>query len=100
MPARFRKSSATASDRQFARDRRPFAHHQPFNIRTLRFVVLRAGAIVADLRVGEDHNLAGIRWIGEDFLISGEGGIEDNLAGSLSGRTKTPALEDSAVFQG
>ena len=64
------------------------------------FVVVGAGAVVADLRIGEDDDLAGIGRIGEDFLIAGEGGIEDDFAGPLGGRTKTPALEDGAVFQG
>ena len=63
-------------------------------------VILDAGAVVADLRVGEDDDLAGIRRVGEDFLIAGERGIEDDFAGSFGGRTKTPALEDRSVFQG
>ena len=76
------------------------AHHQAFDIRPDRFVVFRAGAVVADLRIGEDHDLAGIGGVGEYFLVSGERGVEDDLAGPLGGRTKTPALEDRAVFQG
>ena len=64
------------------------------------FVILGAGAVVADLGVGEDDDLAGIGGVGEDFLIAGEGGIEDDFAGPLGGRTKTPALEDRSVFQG
>ena len=59
-----------------------------------------AGAVVADLRVGEDDDLAGVGGIGEDFLVAGEGGIEDDFAGAFGGRTKTPALEDRSVFQG
>jgi hypothetical protein len=43
---------------------------------------------------------AAARGVGEDFLIPGEGGVEDNFAASLGGRTKAPALEDAPVFQG
>ena len=59
-----------------------------------------AGAVIADLRIGEDDDLAGVGGVGEDFLIPGERGVEDDFAASLGGRTKTPALEDAPVFQG
>jgi hypothetical protein len=52
------------------------------------------------LGVGQNDNLAGIGRVGEDFLVSGESGIEDNFPAPLCGRTKTPALEDVPVFQG
>ena len=76
------------------------AHDQAFDIGLGGFVVVSVGAVVADLRVGEDDDLAGIGRIGEDFLIAGDGGIEDDFAGAFGGRTKTPALEDRSVFQG
>ncbi len=59
----------------------------------------RNWSMVADLRAGENNNLPGIRGIGEDLLISGNCGIEDYFARTFGGRTKTPALEDSSVFQ-
>ncbi len=83
-----------------AGDGRELAHHQTFDVGAGGFVIVGAGAVVADLRVGEDDDLAGIGRVGENFLIAGEGGIEDHLAGPFGGRTKTPALEDRAVFQG
>jgi hypothetical protein len=58
------------------------------------------GAVVADLRVGENDDLAGIGRIGENFLVAGDGRIEDDLAGPVCARTKTAALEDGAVLQG
>ena len=64
------------------------------------FVIGTAGAVIADLWVCEDDDLAGIGGIGEDFLIAGDRGIEDNFARAFGGRTKTPALEDGSVFQG
>ena len=76
------------------------ADHETLDVWTLRLVVGGAGSVIADLGIGQDHDLAGIRGVGEDFLIAGECGIEDNFAASLGGRTKTPALEDAPVFQG
>ncbi len=46
---------------------------------------------VADLRVGEDDDLAGVGRVGKYFLVSGEGGFEDDLSGPFGGATKTPA---------
>src|SRR5215471_11623551 len=65
-----------------------------------RFVVRLACAVVADLRVGENYDLPGIRGIGENLLISGNGSVENDFAGAFGGRTKAPALEDRSVFQG
>ena len=83
-----------------ARKRRELAHHQTFDEWPSRFIVGLIGAVVADLRVGENHDLSGIRRIGEDFLVAGDGGIENDFTCPLDGRTITPALEDGAVFQG
>ena len=76
------------------------AHYQAFDVRPRGFVIALAGSVVADLGIGEDDDLAGIGGVGEDFLVAGERGIEDHLSGTLGGRTKTPAFEDGAVFQG
>ena len=64
------------------------------------FAVGLIGTVVADLRVGKDDDLAAIGRIGENFLIAGNGGIKDNLARALDGRTKTDSLEDCTVLQG
>src|SRR5580698_4729651 len=63
------------------------------------FAVGSRGPVVAYLRVSENDDLPGIGGICEDFLISGDGCIEDYFAGTFGGRTKTPALEDRSVFQ-
>ncbi len=83
-----------------ARKRREFADDQSFDERLHRFVIEIVGAIVANLGIGEDDNLAGIRRIGENLLVAGEAGVENNFPRVFDGRTKTTALEDRAVFQG
>ena len=45
------------------------------------FTVVGIGPVVADLRVRQHHNLAGVRWIRENFLIAGDGGIEHHFTG-------------------
>ena len=47
-------------------------------------IVVRIGAVIADLRVGQDNNLSRIRGIGKDFLVTGDGSIENNFPGDLS----------------
>src|SRR5205807_1310027 len=83
-----------------ARDCGKLADSQALNVRMGRFVVLGAGSVVADLRVRENDDLAGIGRVCKDFLIAGKRRVENDFARSLGGRTKTPALEDRSVFQG
>ncbi len=82
-----------------AGDGRDLADDQSFYIRTGGLAIRLVGAIVADLRIGEDDDLAAIGRIGENFLIAGDGGVEDHLACALDRRTKTGALEDRSIFQ-
>src|ERR1700722_18965347 len=79
---------------------RKLTHHQALDIGPRRFIVGGVGAVIPDLRVGQNDDLAGVGWIREDFLIAGNGSNENKFAGSLGGRTKPPALEDRTVFQG
>ena len=83
-----------------AGDWRELAHHQAFDIGARGLIIIHAGSVVADLRIGEDDDLAGIRGIGEDFLVAGEGGVENNFPGPFGEGAKTPTLEDRAVLQG
>ena len=64
------------------------------------FLVVRIRAVVADLRIRENDDLAGVGRIGEDLLVAGDGGVEDNFAQAIFWRTKALALEDRPVLQG
>jgi hypothetical protein len=61
-------------------DGREFADDQALDVGLCRFVVCLVGAVVADLGVGENDDLAGIGGIGGDFLVSGKRSIENNFA--------------------
>ena len=46
-----------------------------------RFVVVGVDAVVADVRVRERDDLTGVRGVGDDLLVTGERGVEHDLAG-------------------
>ena len=52
-------------------DRRELAHDQPLDVGLGGLVVCLVGAVVADLRIGENDDLPGIGRIGGDFLVAG-----------------------------
>ena len=78
---------------------RKFAHDQPFDIRPGSLVVFRIGAVIPDFRIGQDNDLAGVRRVGENFLVAGDGSIENNFAVTFCFCSVTFAAEDSAIFQ-
>ena len=59
---------------------REFADDQRLDVRALGFLVVEIGADVADVRIGKADDLAGVAGIGENFLVAGEAGIENDLA--------------------
>src|SRR2546423_1344398 len=65
----------------------------------LRFVVLRIGAVIPDLRIREDDDLPGVARVRKDFLVAGERRIKNDFALGLAARAVTFAAEDPAVFQ-
>jgi len=63
------------------------------------FVIVRVGAVIADLRIGQDNNLSCIGGIGEDFLITGDGSIKNDFPVAFAFRAVTYAAEDSSILQ-
>ena len=45
-----------------------------------RLVLARVDPVVADVRAGEDDDLPGVAGIGQDLLVAGHPGVEDDLA--------------------
>ena len=77
-----------------------FPDHETLHLGPPRLDVDRIDAVVADERVGHRDNLAPVGWVGEDFLVSGDAGIEDDLALAFTGRAEGFSLVAGAVFQG
>ena len=63
-----------------ARARRQIADDEARGIDLRGLEVLRRGAGVADVRTGECDDLAGIGGVGEDLLIAGQRGVENDFA--------------------
>src|SRR5581483_5658075 len=81
-----------------ARQIRQFADNQSFRIRTRGFAVEKIGSVIANVRISKNYNLAGIRRIGEYFLIAGKRSIKNDLAKTLARGAKTAPPEYSSVF--
>jgi hypothetical protein len=61
------------------------------------FDVFRVDAVVADVRIRERHDLLAVARVGEDFLVTGDGGVEHDLAGGGAGGSDRIAEKDRAV---
>src|SRR5450755_620634 len=75
------------------------AYDQALDIRAVGLAIFRIGAVIADFRIGKNYDLAGVRRIGENFLIAGDGSIKNDFAVTLAFCSVAFASEDSAVFQ-
>ena len=51
------------------------------------------------MRVGQADDLAGVAWVGENFLISGEAGIENDFAAAARDSAGRAAVKNAPVFQ-
>ncbi len=51
------------------------------------------------MRVGEADNLPGIAWVGENFLVTGEAGIENDFAAAARDGARGAPVKQAPVFQ-
>ncbi len=58
-----------------------------------RLVLVQQPAVVADQRVGHDHDLARVRGVGADLLVAGLARVDDEVAAGRDGRTEGDARE-------
>src|SRR5579864_3131526 len=80
-------------------DARKLAHNQALDVRPGGFVIFWVRAVVADFRISEDDDLAGVGRIGENFLIAGDGSIKNYFPVTFAFSSVAFAAEDSTVFQ-
>ena len=80
-------------------DVRKLAHNQRFDVRLCGLLIVEVRANVSNVRIGQTDDLPGVAGIGENFLISGEAGIENNFAAAARDRTGRAAVEDAPVLQ-
>jgi hypothetical protein len=50
------------------------------------------------VRIREADNLACVTWVGENFLVSGKAGIENDFAAPARDRAGRAAVKDAPVF--
>src|SRR5205085_1805404 len=62
-------------------------------------IIVRVGAVISYLRIGEDHDLPGIRGISKNFLVAGDGGIKNDFPVTFAFRAVAFTAEDPAIFQ-
>jgi hypothetical protein len=51
------------------------------------------------VRIGQTDDLSCIAGVGEDFLITGEAGIENDFAAAARDRARSAAIKNAPVFQ-
>ena len=64
-----------------------------------RLFILEVRANISNVRISEADNLAGIAGVGENFLIAGETGIENDFAAATGACPRRAALKDPPVLQ-
>jgi hypothetical protein len=51
------------------------------------------------VRIGQTDDLPGIAGVGEDFLVTGEAGIENDFAAAARDRARRAAVKNAPVLQ-
>ncbi len=74
-------------------------HDEAANLDATRLDIAVIDAVVADKRVGQDEDLAGVGRIGQHLLIAGHAGAEHDLTIGMPRRAQRVAAEHGAVFK-
>lgn len=78
---------------------RKFPHDQGFDIRARGLDVLRIRADIADVGIRQADDLPGITGIGENFLVAGKAGVENNFAAVAGAGARRAPAKDSPVLE-
>jgi len=68
-------------------------------VRTRRFFIIDIRSNVPNVGIRQADNLARVTWIGENFLISGEAGVENDFAAAPGAGARGATVKDSSVFE-
>lgn len=80
-------------------DRRKFPDNERFNVRACGLLIVGVGSDISNVRISQADNLSRVTRIGEDFLISGEAGIENDFAAAARDSARSTAVKYAPVFQ-
>lgn len=78
---------------------REFADNEGLNVRVCRLFVVFIRADVSDVRIRQADDLPRITWIGENFLITGKAGVENDFAAAARDRARSSPIKYAPVFQ-
>jgi hypothetical protein len=68
-------------------------------VRARGLLIIGIRSDVSNVRIRQADNLSRVARIGEDFLISGEAGIEDDFASAPRNGTSGAPIKNSPVFE-
>jgi hypothetical protein len=77
----------------------PLAHDHGPRVHPVGLHVVGGDAVVADQRIGEDDDLAGVARVAHGLLVAGHRGVEDDLAKADAASTDALAVEADAVLE-
>ncbi len=75
-----------------------FADDEAFDIGLRGFLVVEICSDIADVRISEADDLAGITGIGENFLIAAMAGIENDFTAAARARSGRASMEYAPVL--
>jgi hypothetical protein len=81
------------------RNLRKFAHHQRLDVRLAGLFIVEVSADIADMRIGQTNDLTGVTGVGENFLISGKAGIENDFAAPARDGARRTAIKYAPVLE-
>jgi len=68
-------------------------------VRTRRLFIIDIRSNVPNVRISQADNLAGVTWIGENFLISGEAGVENDFAATPRNRSRCAPMKNAPILE-
>jgi len=76
-----------------------FADNQRLDVWSGRLLVIRVGPDISDVRISEANDLPRVARVGENFLISGEAGIENDFPAAPGAGARCAAIKNAPVFE-
>jgi hypothetical protein len=76
-----------------------FPDDEGFDVRTAGLLVFEIRADVSDVRISEANDLACVAGVGENFLVTGEAGVENDFTAAARDGAGRAAVKDAPVFQ-
>lgn len=75
------------------------ADDESFNVRSRGFFVVEVRTHVANVGIRQADNLAGVAGVGENFLVAGETGIENDFAATAGTGARRAPVKYASVLE-